>query len=61
MLELTLRESMELGHDYIGTEHLLLGMLAEGEGVGVKVLSGLGMDPAALRTTVLNRVRATAS
>ncbi|MGH3395554.1 MAG: Clp protease N-terminal domain-containing protein [Streptosporangiaceae bacterium] len=61
VLELTLRESMELGHDYIGTEHLLLGMLAEGEGVGVKVLGGLGVDPAALRTTVLDRVRATAS
>ena len=61
MLELTLRESTELGHDYIGTEHLLLAMLAEGEGVGVQVLGGLGVDPAALRTTVLDRVRAPAS
>ena len=61
VLELTLRESTELGHDYIGTEHLLLAMLAEGEGVGVQVLGGLGVDPAALRTTVLDRVRAPAS
>ncbi len=36
-------------------------MLAEGEGVGVQVLGGLGVDPAALRTTVLDRVRAPAS
>jgi hypothetical protein len=61
VLELTLQESMELGHDYIGTEHLLLGLLAEGEGVGVEALGTLGVDPATLRTAVLERVRATAS
>jgi ATP-dependent Clp protease ATP-binding subunit ClpA len=61
VLELTLRESTELGHDYVGTEHLLLALLTEGEGVGVQALGGIGVDPAALRTTVLDRVRARAS
>lgn len=61
VLELTLRESADLGHDFIGTEHLLLALLTEGEGVGVQALGGIGVDPAALRTTVLDRVRAPAS
>ncbi|MGI8415065.1 MAG: Clp protease N-terminal domain-containing protein, partial [Nakamurella sp.] len=49
VLELSLRESLQLGHDYIGTEHLLLGLIREGEGVAAQVLVGLGVD--------LNRVR----
>src|SRR5712675_790774 len=49
VLELSLRESRQLGHDYIGTEHLLLGLLREGEGVAAQVLVKLGAD--------LNRVR----
>jgi ATP-dependent Clp protease ATP-binding subunit ClpC len=49
VLELSLRESRQLGHDYIGTEHLLLGLLREGEGVAAQVLVRLGAD--------LNRVR----
>jgi ATP-dependent Clp protease ATP-binding subunit ClpC len=49
VLELSLRESLQLGHDYIGTEHILLGLLREGEGVAVQVLVRLGAD--------LNRVR----
>ena len=48
-LELALRESKLLGHDYIGTEHILLGLVREGEGVAARVLAGLGAD--------LNRVR----
>ena len=48
-LELSLRESLQLGHDYIGTEHILLGLLREGDGVAAKVLVGMGAD--------LNRVR----
>jgi ATP-dependent Clp protease ATP-binding subunit ClpC len=48
-LELSLREALELGHDYIGTEHLLLGLLREGEGVAVRILVGLGATPAAVR------------
>jgi ATP-dependent Clp protease ATP-binding subunit ClpA len=48
-LELSLRESLQLGHDYIGTEHILLGLLREGDGVAAQVLVGMGAD--------LNRVR----
>jgi len=58
VLELTLSQSMELGHDEIGTEHLLLGLLAEGEGVGVEALGAVGVDPEALRTAVLERTAA---
>jgi ATP-dependent Clp protease ATP-binding subunit ClpA len=49
VLELSLRESRQLGHDYIGTEHLLLGLIREGNGVAAQVLVKLGAD--------LNRVR----
>jgi ATP-dependent Clp protease ATP-binding subunit ClpC len=49
VLELSLRESLQLGHDYIGTEHILLGLVREGEGVAAQVLVRLGAD--------LNRVR----
>jgi ATP-dependent Clp protease ATP-binding subunit ClpC len=50
VLELSLRESLQLGHDYIGTEHILLGLIREGDGVAAQVLVRLGAD--------LNRVRA---
>jgi ATP-dependent Clp protease ATP-binding subunit ClpC len=49
VLELSLREAQQLGHDYIGTEHILLGLIREGEGVAARVLVKLGAD--------LNRVR----
>jgi ATP-dependent Clp protease ATP-binding subunit ClpC len=49
VLELSLRESLQLGHNYIGTEHILLALLREGEGVAAQVLVKLGAD--------LNRVR----
>ena len=49
VLELSLRESLQLGHHYIGTEHILLGLICEGEGVAAQVLVKLGAD--------LNRVR----
>src|SRR6187455_3459200 len=49
VLELSLREALQLGHNYIGTEHILLGLIREGEGVAAQVLSKLGAD--------LNRVR----
>jgi ATP-dependent Clp protease ATP-binding subunit ClpC len=49
VLELSLRESTQLGHEYIGTEHILLGLLREGEGVAAQVLVKMGTD--------LNRVR----
>jgi ATP-dependent Clp protease ATP-binding subunit ClpC len=48
-LELSLREALQLGHNYIGTEHILLGLIREGEGVAAQVLVRLGAD--------LNRVR----
>ena len=44
VLEFSLRESLDLGHNYIGTEHLLLGLIREGEGVAARVLTGLGAD-----------------
>ncbi len=49
MLELSLREARQLGHNYIGTEHILLGLIREGDGVAAQVLVRLGAD--------LNRVR----
>ncbi len=51
VLELSLRESIQLGHNYVGTEHILLGLVREGEGVAAQVLESLGAD--------LNRVRQT--
>jgi ATP-dependent Clp protease ATP-binding subunit ClpA len=56
VLELGLREALSLRHDYIGTEHLLLGLIREGEGLGSKVLSQLGVDGLALRLRVLDLV-----
>jgi Clp amino terminal domain, pathogenicity island component len=53
VLELALREALHLGHDYIGTEHLLLGLLREGEGVGVQVIVVGGVQPEQLRASVL--------
>ncbi|MBU4301704.1 MAG: ATP-dependent Clp protease ATP-binding subunit [Actinomycetia bacterium] len=53
VLELSLREALQLGHNYIGTEHILLGLLREGEGVAAKVLVKLGADLERLRSQVL--------
>jgi len=44
VMELSLREALQLGHNYIGTEHLLLGLVREGKGVAAQVLTGLGAD-----------------
>ena len=44
MLELSLREALQLGHNYIGTEHLLLGLIREGDGVAAQVLIRLGRE-----------------
>jgi ATP-dependent Clp protease ATP-binding subunit ClpC len=44
LLELALREALQLGHHYIGTEHILLALIREGDGVGAQVLVGLGAD-----------------
>jgi Clp amino terminal domain, pathogenicity island component len=53
VLELSLREALALGHHYIGTEHLLLGLLREGEGITAQVLTRLGADPARVHDRVL--------
>jgi ATP-dependent Clp protease ATP-binding subunit ClpC len=44
VLEFSLREALQLGHSYIGTEHILLGLIREGQGVAAQVLVGLGVD-----------------
>ncbi|CAI5936754.1 unnamed protein product [Closterium sp. NIES-65] len=56
VLELSLEEARQLGHNYIGTEHLLLGLLREGEGVSARVLENLGADPGNIRSQVIRMV-----
>ncbi|MBF0697742.1 ATP-dependent Clp protease ATP-binding subunit [Actinomyces bowdenii] len=53
VFELSMREALQLGHNYIGTEHLLLGLLREGEGVAAQVLTNLGGDLSSVRQTVM--------
>ena len=53
VLELALREALQLGHNYIGTEHILLGLVREGEGVAAQVLEKLGADLDRVRQTVI--------
>ena len=56
-LELSLREALQLGHNYIGTEHILLGLIREGEGPGAQVLTGLNADLDTVRERVVELVR----
>ena len=58
VLELSLRESLRLGHPYIGPEHILLGLVTEGQGVAVEVLRVLGAPPERIRARVLELVPA---
>ena len=60
VLELSLEEARQLGHNYIGTEHLLLGLIREGEGVAARVLENLGVDLAKVRTHVIRMLGETA-
>ena len=53
VLELSLEEARQLGHNYIGTEHLLLGLIREGEGVASRVLENLGVDSSKLRGQII--------
>ncbi|HWF23220.1 MAG TPA: Clp protease N-terminal domain-containing protein [Acidimicrobiales bacterium] len=53
VLEFALREALQLGHSYIGTEHILLGLVREGEGVGAQVLRHLGADLSSVRQQVI--------
>ena len=54
VLELSLREALQLGHNYIGTEHILLGLIREGDDVAVQVLASLGKDLTAVRAHVIS-------
>jgi ATP-dependent Clp protease ATP-binding subunit ClpC len=58
VLQLSLREAMALGHGYVGTEHILLGLIREDEGVAARVLTGLGVDPNMIRQQVIRLVSA---
>lgn len=53
ILELSLREALQLGHNYIGTEHILLGLVREGEGVAARIIVDLGADLARVRQQVI--------
>ena len=53
VLELSLEEARQLGHNYIGTEHLLMGLVREGEGVAARVLENLSVNVASIRTEVI--------
>ena len=56
VLELSLREALQLGHNYIGTEHILLGLIREGEGVAAQVLKKLGAELSQVRQTVMKLI-----
>jgi len=60
VLELSLEEARQLGHNYIGTEHLLLGLIREGEGVAARVLENLNTDLTKVRTQVIRMLGETA-
>ena len=60
VLELSLEEARQLGHNYIGTEHLLLGLIREGEGVAARVLENLAVDLTKIRTQVIRLLGDTA-
>jgi ATP-dependent Clp protease ATP-binding subunit ClpC len=56
VLELSLRESLQLSHNYIGTEHILLGLIREGDGLAAQILVRLGADLAEVREQVLRQL-----
>jgi len=56
VLELSLREAMALGHNYIDTEHILLGLLRENEGVAVRILLDLGVDAEKIRHEIVRKL-----
>src|SRR5437763_1036709 len=58
MLELSLREALSLGHNYIGTEHVLLGLVRENEGVAARILLDVGADAEKVRDTVVRMLGA---
>jgi ATP-dependent Clp protease ATP-binding subunit ClpC len=56
VIDLSLREALQLGHNYIGTEHLLLALVREGEGIGSQVLEDLGCDLNRVRQAVIKKL-----
>jgi Clp amino terminal domain, pathogenicity island component len=56
VLEMSLREALQLGHNYIGTEHILLGLIREGEGVAAQILTKLGADLSRVRQAVVQQL-----
>jgi ATP-dependent Clp protease ATP-binding subunit ClpC len=61
VLEFSVREAHELGHSYIGTEHVLLGLIREGEGVAAQILINLGADLSNVRQRVMELLGSTGS
>ncbi|CAN1550511.1 clpA ATP-binding subunits of Clp protease and DnaK/DnaJ chaperones [Spirosomataceae bacterium] len=61
VISLAREEALRLGHDYIGTEHLILGMIREGEGLGLELIQKAGLNPEELRTSIENSTRGTAT
>jgi ATP-dependent Clp protease ATP-binding subunit ClpC len=57
VIRLSREEALRLGHDYIGTEHLLLGIIREGEGVAINIFNNLGIDPSKIKKTVEETVK----
>jgi ATP-dependent Clp protease ATP-binding subunit ClpC len=56
VLELALREALTLNHNYIGTEHILLGLVGENEGVGARILAEAGLEPERIRNAVIRKL-----
>src|ERR1700754_114142 len=59
VIQYSREEALRLGHDYIGTEHLLLGLIRDGDGIAIKLLKGLNVDTAKLRRAVEDAVKGT--
>jgi ATP-dependent Clp protease ATP-binding subunit ClpC len=57
VIRLSREEALRLGHDYIGTEHLLLGIIREGEGVAINIFNNIGVDPSKIKKTVEETVK----
>ena len=57
VIRLSREEAIRLGHDYIGTEHLLLGIIREGEGIAIKIFKNLGVDSSKIKKTIEDTVR----
>ena len=59
VIQLSREEALRLGHDYIGTEHLLLGVIREGSGIAVEILQNLGIDLEELKKAIEDAVKST--